>query len=233
MLADDVAVDVGDVHAEASGDDLPEPSRVEHRARPEDARGRDAALGRVALGDAGHQIHRVRRDDDHRVGRVPDDVGEDRRDHLRVPPREVEPRLAGPLRRTGGDHDHGGAVERVRAAGGDPHRGRERRDVRDVGRLRGGLLRVDVHQHDLARHATQGEGVRRRRADEPRPDDPDLHERHRRHRRARTAMTAPSGADGGSPGSRGPVGGERRPVRDLTGRAPARPKQNLPIRRNV
>ena len=77
----------------------------------------------------------------------------------------------------GSDDDHLGAAKAVVVPAQERGAEGERHGMGDVERLRLGQRRVQVDQHDLARHAAHAEGVRRGAADHAASDDPDLHAR--------------------------------------------------------
>ena len=123
----------------------------------------------------GHHVHRVRGDDDHRLGGVLQDRRDDLAEHRRVPAQELEPGLPGLLPDAGAQHDRPAAREVGVAPGPHLERVGERDGVADVVRLRGGPGLVLVDQHDLATDAPHHQGVRGGRADQPAPDDADFH----------------------------------------------------------
>ena len=81
MLADDVAVHAARIDAEPLADQGAQPGRVEHRARPDHAAGREA--GELQRG-VGQDVHRVRDDQQDGVRRGRGDLGDHAAEDLGV-----------------------------------------------------------------------------------------------------------------------------------------------------
>ena len=105
MLADDVRVDVPGVNSELLCQQCSEPRRVESRARSRDSGRRNVERGRQLRRHVRHDIDRICRHQQNRIGGLPQDVRDHVAEHGGIPLQQLKPRLAGSLTHAGRDDD--------------------------------------------------------------------------------------------------------------------------------
>ena len=175
MLADHIGVHVLWIHLEVSSEERTKSRRVQRRARPEHTRVRHAELRGKLRRQVRHDVHRIRDDEQHRVGRRAEHRRDDLPEHVGVALQQLQSRFARLLRHAAGDDDHARRVEIGVLPRTDRQRVREGDRVGDVIGLGLGACPIHIHQHDLSSHAAHEERVGGCRSDHAAADDANLH----------------------------------------------------------
>ncbi len=172
VFPEHVGVNVARIHVEVLPEQRTEARGVQDRARADDAlvwqSGQAPRLVR-------HHVHWIARHQQKSRRIVPDHLTDHVADDARIPLQQCEPALARPLRRSRGDHGHGGAGAVPVVARPDPRRVRQRNGVCEVHRLALRPRVVRVEEHDLRGEPAQQERVGERRTNVTRTDDGDPH----------------------------------------------------------
>ena len=121
--------------------------------------------------DIGQDIHGIRDDDIDRVRRGLNDLRRDLAQNFHIGLRQLQTRLPGLARKTGGDNNNVGVHGVLVFAGVDNGRRAERRALIDVKRLAEGFFTVDVNEKDLCCRTLNHQVVGNGSADASRADD--------------------------------------------------------------
>ena len=168
VLADDKGVDIASVDAELTAQQVFQTGGVQHRARADDAGGRES--GQPAR-DGGQQIHRIGDHEQDGLGTDADDLRDDRAQDSRVALEQLDAGLSRLLVDACGDDHQCGAVQIVIGSVVHAARRGKRGAVADVHRLAVCALAVDIHQHQLGEQTVRREGIGGRRTDAAAADD--------------------------------------------------------------
>jgi hypothetical protein len=122
-----------------------------------------------------HDIDRIGRHHEHRLGSVLENAGHDLAEYLGVALQQLQPRFAGLLVHSGRDHDDA-AARQVGIVSGAHGQGPGKGDCMDEVLSFGlGALPVEVDQHDLATHAAHDHGKGGGATHQAGPDDANSH----------------------------------------------------------
>ena len=147
------------VHPKVPPEQRTKACRVEGCAGTQHPRTGDAKPGREVSGQMRHDVHRIRDDQQHRLGRVLQHGWNNLAEDVGVALQQLQPGFARPLRHAAGNDHHPGARQIRIIAGADGERVSKRDGVIDVVgfRFRAGAVQVD--QHDFPSHAAHDECV--------------------------------------------------------------------------
>jgi hypothetical protein len=175
MFTNDVGMNVVRIDAAESAQQAPEPRRVQGGAGPEDSPGGHAAVTCEARGKMRHHVHGIRGNNEHGLGNLFENRGDNLVKNLSVSFQKLKPSFPRPLPnpRTQDDNPTAGQVFVI--AGPDVERMRKGHGMADVIRFSGCPSGVLVHQDNLSSHPLHDQGVRGSGAHKAASDNAYLH----------------------------------------------------------